>query len=85
MTNRGTTSVMFSVGTKSPGLNDLFGFRTTLKPGAHRTLLLYLSRRGRVPYYVGDSYGAAASTKKGQLVIGDTCTLCAPPGPPLPP
>jgi hypothetical protein len=83
--NTGSKSVMFSVGKKSAGLGDLFGFRTTLKPGAHKTLLLYLSTRGLVPLYLGDSYQRAKASERGQLIVGATCSVCAPPGPPLPP
>jgi hypothetical protein len=85
MKNTGSKGVTFSVGNESPGLGARFGFRTVLGPGAHRTLLLYLSTRGRVPYYVGGSYGAAKASERGQLIVGDTCSVCAPPGPPRPP
>jgi hypothetical protein len=83
--NTGSKSVTFSVGKKSPGLGLLFGFRTVLRPGVHKTLLLYLSSRGLVPYYVGRSYGKAKASQRGQLIVGATCSVCAPPGPPLPP
>jgi hypothetical protein len=83
--NAGSKSVMFSVGKQSAGLGDLFGFRTTLRPGAQKTLLLYLARRGLVPYYLGDSYQQAKVAERGQLVVGATCSVCAPPGPPRPP
>jgi hypothetical protein len=83
--NTGSKPVTFSVGKESPGLGVRFGFRTVLRPGAGKTLLLYLAARGRVPYYVGGSYGRAKASQKGQLVVGATCSVCAPPGPPLPP
>jgi hypothetical protein len=85
VSNMGSKSVSFSVGSKSPGLGIRFGFRTLLRPGVHRTLLLYLGTRGLVPYYVGGSYGAAKASQRGQLIVGATCSVCAPPGPPLPP
>jgi hypothetical protein len=85
MKNTGSKPVTFNVGKQSPGLGIRFGFKTTLRPGVHRILLLYLAARGFVPYYVGGSYGGAKASQRGQLIVGATCSVCAPPGPPLPP
>lgn len=83
--NTASKPVTFSVGAKTPGLGDLFGFRRVFKPGKQATLLLYLSDRGTIPYYVGESYAQAKPSERGKLLVGATCSICAPPGPPLPP
>ncbi len=85
MRNAGTKTVTFSVGSNTAGLGDVFGFKSVLKPGQHITRLLYLSTRGLIPYYVGESYMHATSAEKGKLLVGATCSVCAPPGPPIPP
>jgi hypothetical protein len=82
MRNIGPKPVVFSVGSQTPGLGVRFGFRTVVKPSKPQILLLYLSSRGLVPYYVGKSYAAARSGTKGQLIVGAACARCAPPGPP---
>jgi len=83
--NIGTKAVIFSVGNQTRGLGALFGFRTVVKPRTQKTLLLYLAARGTIRYYSGSSFADATAGEKGVLVVGATCALCAPPGPPVPP
>jgi hypothetical protein len=85
MRNVGTKPITFNVGKQTPGLGDLFGFRSVIKPRTQKILLLYLSDRGAIPYYTGDSFASAKPTAKGTLLVGTACALCAPPGPPPPP
>ena len=85
MRNIGSKPITFNVGKRTPGLGDLFGFRSVIKPRTQKILLLYLSDRGAIPYYTGDSFASAKPTAKGTLLVGTACALCAPPGPPPPP
>jgi hypothetical protein len=83
--NSGTKPIAFNVGKQTRGLGVLFGFRRVFKPGEHRVVLVYLDRRGLLPYFAGTSYDRASKAERGEFLIGETCRLCAPVGaPPLP-
>lgn len=85
MVNLGATPVTFTVGARTPGLTTPFGFTTVVDPHHQEIKILYLATRGIVPYYEGHSLSKAAGAAKGTLLVGATCALCAPPGPPIPP
>jgi hypothetical protein len=78
--NAGTKPVMFNVGTGKADRTKGFGFTEVVGPGQRRVRLLYLLRRGALPYYVGSSYSGAKATQRGELEIGRTCDGCAEPG-----
>jgi hypothetical protein len=78
--NAGTNAMTFNVGAETADRTKGFGFTEVVGPRQRRVRLLYLVRRGPLPYYVGSSYSGAKATQRGALQIGDACTGCPPPG-----
>jgi hypothetical protein len=85
MVNVGAAPVTFTVGARTPGLTTPFGFTTVVDAHHQQIKILYLATRGVVPFYEGRSLSKAAGEAKGKLLVGATCALCQPPGPPIPP
>jgi hypothetical protein len=80
--NLGKGRVTFSLGAHKAGLGTLFGFRAAINPGKQEIRIVYLAIRGKIPYQVRGSFAGAKAASNGLLVVGDTCSACAPPGPP---
>jgi len=78
--NARANAVTFNVGDEKADRSKGFGFTEVVGPRQRRVRLLYLVRRGSLPYYVGSSYSGAKATERGELEIGDCRGSCPPPG-----
>lgn len=70
--NIGTKAHLFTFGSTKVGSGFQTGFTRLVKPNTRQILLLYLSYRGTLPYFVDD----ARSGMKGRFTVGPTCALC---------
>jgi hypothetical protein len=68
--NVGKKTHVFTLGTAKRGVGQQTGFRQVVRPGQHKSLLVYLDYRGVLPYY-GSTLGKSGKQRYGSFLIGE--------------
>ncbi|HEX5584067.1 hypothetical protein [Gaiella sp.] len=68
--NVGKKTHVFTLGTAKRGVGLQTGFKQVVRPGQHKSLMMYLDYRGLLPYY-GSTVGQPGKRRYGAFRIGE--------------